>query len=69
LDSSALQVSPLWAIVATLGLGLLFAALYGAARFVRWLVIGRRRDAALLAGLRERVTRLEDAQGDGRGSD
>jgi hypothetical protein len=69
LDGSALQVSLVWAMVAALGLVLFVVALFGAVRFVRWLLLGRRRDAALLTDLRERVTRLADAQGDGRAPD
>jgi hypothetical protein len=48
--------------LAALNFVLFVAIVYGLARFARWLLLGRKREKAELADLRDRVARLEAGQ-------
>jgi hypothetical protein len=56
------SVSGFWVVISVLNFVFLAAVVYGVIRFVRWLVAGRRREAAEIVALRERVSQLEAAQ-------
>lgn len=55
-------INAFWIVVSALNFVLLIAVVYAVIRFVRWFFVGRQREAAEVADLRERVAQLEAAE-------
>jgi hypothetical protein len=52
-------INAFWVVVSGLNFVLFVAVVYGVVRFGRWLMVGRTREKAEVAELRERVANLE----------
>ena len=69
MEGSAFGVNAFWVVVSALNFVLFVAIVYGVVRFVRWLIVGRQREAAEQAELRERVAAVEANQAERTRSD
>ena len=64
MDGPTFSIDVFFVVLSMLNFVVFIAVLYAVVRFARWLLVGRRRELADAADLRERVSRLEAAQGD-----
>jgi uncharacterized protein HemY len=63
-DGTSFAVNWFWIIVSVLNFVVFVAIVCAVVLFLRWLIVGRRRELEEIAQLRARVEQLESGQGD-----